>query len=171
MPRRPAGPYGASRCSFAQRGSAPGRRRPVRPCAMLTKLGTPPEETHYKISCGPEWLGRPYGAMRRRSATPIFVKIPSVLLLGLRLEIVRSRTRTFTFVLRATASPPTGSYAYPAHTHGEVWSPSGPKQPGAVRNRRFGLWRPLPSPPEPPQAHRCTAMGAAAGAPLAPRHR
>ena len=71
--------------------------------------------------------------------------------------------------MQCTASPPTGSYAYPAHTHGEVWSPSGPKQPGAVRNRRCGLWRPLPSPPEPPQAHRCTAMGAAAGAPLAPR--
>ena len=47
--------------------------------------------------------------------------------------------------MQCTASPPTGSCAYPAHTHGEVWSPSGPKQPGAVRNRRFDLWRPLPS--------------------------
>ena len=63
---------------------------------------------------------------------------------------------TFIFIIRATASPPTGSYAYPAHTHGEMRSPSGPKQPGAVRNSRFGLWRPLPSPREPPQAHRCT---------------
>ena len=91
-PRRDAAtPCCPVRCAvvlFAQRGSAPGRRRPVRPCAMLTKLGTPPEETHVKMSCGVEWLGWPYGAMRRGRAAAFAAKITD--LLGLKCYLVRT---------------------------------------------------------------------------------
>ena len=46
---------------------------------MLTKLGTPLEETYVKIYCGGKWLGRPYGAMRRGRAAAFLAEITRVL--------------------------------------------------------------------------------------------
>ena len=51
---------------------------------MLTKLGTPLEETYFKIYCGGKWLGRPYGAMRRGRAAAFAAKLTDVLGLSMK---------------------------------------------------------------------------------------